>query len=245
MPTLLWKDFGLVKGISFDSNRRVGALLPSIKVYSVRDVDELILLDITATEQNRLADVETIKDISKEVFVPFTVGGGIKKAVDIKNILLAGADKVTINTESYKNNNIIEEGAKIFGSQCIVASIDFKRVNGKTFCVSHAGTKVEPIEVTQWAKTVENMGAGEILLTSVDKDGRMDGFDYEIVGEVTSLVNIPVIASGGAGCAQDIYEVIKKGGASAIAAASIFHFTEQTPQEIKEYLYTKGINVRR
>lgn len=245
MPTLLWKDFSLVKGISFNSNRRVGALLPSIKVYSVRDVDELIFLDITATEQNRLADVETIKDISKEVFVPFTVGGGIKKAVDIKNILLAGADKVTINTENYKNNNIIEEGAKIFGSQCIVASIDFKRVNGKPLCVSHAGTKIEPIEVTQWAKTVENMGAGEILLTSVDKDGRMDGFDYEIVSEVTSLVNIPVIASGGAGCAQDIYEVIKKGEASAIAAASIFHFTEQTPQEIKEYLYTKGINVRR
>lgn len=245
MPTLLWKDVSLVKGVSFKSDRRVGSLLPSVRIYSSRDVDELIFLDITATQQSRSPDFDMVQEIAKEVSVPFTVGGGVASIEDIRNLLLAGADKVSINSAIYKDKDLIEEGAKVFGTQCIVASIDFKRVGNQAKCISHSGSKLEKFSVIEWAKRVEEMGSGEILLTSIERDGTMTGFDCEAVQQVIDAVKIPVIASGGAGSPQDVYEVIEKSNASAVAAASIFHFTEQTPLEIKEYLHKRGVSVRK
>jgi cyclase len=245
IPTLLWKNVGLVKGKGFDSWRRVGSILPSIRVYNTRQVDELILVDINATEEKRVPDLETVSEISCECFVPFTIGGGIKDIKDIKDLLRAGADKVAINTASYTNPKIITEGSKLFGSQCIVASIDAKKEkDGRHICYSHSGKKRESIEVGQWAKELEKLGAGEILITSVENDGEMVGYDIDLIKSVSSAVKIPVIASGGAGCYEHMYQAIKKGGASAVAAASIFHYTEQTPLEAKFYLGKKNIPVR-
>lgn len=245
IPTLLWKDIGLVKGIGFNSWRRVDTVLPAIKVYNMREVDELILLDITSTNENREPDYESIKEFSQECFVPFTVGGGIKSIENIKKLLRSGADKVSINTEAFNNINLIKEGAKIFGSQCIVASIDAKKENGKYYCYSHSGTEFTGIEVSNWAKEVERNGAGEILITSMENDGTMQGYDIDLIKEVSKNVKIPVIASGGAGEYEDFYRAINEGNASAVAAASIFHFTEKTPKEAKIFLSSRGVPVRK
>lgn len=245
IPTLLWKDVGLVKGKSFDSWRRVGSLLPAIRVYNTRQVDELILVDITATKDNGKIDLTTINEISSECFVPFTVGGGIKKVDDIKQLLRAGADKVAINSAAYDNPAIITEGARLFGNQCIVGSIDAKKdKNGKYICYSHSGTKKRNVQAGTWAKKLEELGAGEILITSIEKDGTMKGYDINLIKAVTDAVSIPVIASGGAGSYEDMYQAINKGKAAAVAAASIFHYTEQTPMEAKIYLFNKKIPTR-
>lgn len=245
IPTLLWKNVGLVKGKGFDSWRRVGTVIPAIKVYNTRQVDELILVDITATEEKRVPDFEMIADVSAECFVPFTVGGGICKIEHIKNLLRAGADKIVINTAAYENPDIVSEGAKLFGSQCIVASIDAKRKpDGSHECYSHSGKKPTGLEVTEWAKKMEKSGAGEILITSIERDGRLKGYDLDLIKKVSQNVKIPVIASGGAGCYEDMYKAISQSGASAVAAASIFHYTEQTPLEAKTYLGRKNIPVR-
>jgi len=245
IPTLLWKNFGLVKGVGFDSWRRVGTLLPAIRVYNTRQVDELVLLDITATEEKRRPDIEVVKEISGECFVPFTVGGGVSSTEDIKNLLRAGADKIVINSAAYRNPQLISEGAKLFGSQCIVASIDAKKNSkGEYFCHSHSGKKNEHIEVSQWACELEKLGAGEIIVTSINNDGAMKGYDIDLIRMVTQTVSIPVIASGGAGNYEDFYKAIDKGKASAVAAASIFHYTQQTPMEAKKYLAKKGVPVR-
>ncbi|MCX6809663.1 MAG: imidazole glycerol phosphate synthase cyclase subunit [Candidatus Berkelbacteria bacterium] len=245
IPTLLWKNVGLVKGIGFDSWRRVGSLLPAIRVYNTRQVDELILVDITATDEHRSPDFETVNEISCECFVPFTVGGGIKSTQDIKELLRCGADKVAINSAAFKSPQLISEGAQIFGSQCIVASIDAKKNSrGKYECYSNSGKKNEHIEVGEWAKKLEELGAGEILITSIEQDGTMKGYDTNLIRTITKVVSIPVIASGGAGNYEDMYKAIEKGKASAVAAASIFHYTQQTPMEAKEYLATKNVPVR-
>ena len=245
IPTLLWKNEGLVKGKSFDSWRRVGTVMPAIKVYNTRQVDELILLDIMATEENRDPDYTSIEEFSAECFMPLTVGGGIKNINHIKNLLRSGADKVCINSAAYENPQIITNGANLFGVQCIVVSIDAKKMpDGTHQCFSHSGTIQENYEVTDWAKRVEELGAGEILVTSIEKDGLMEGYDLELIEKVTSNVNIPVIASGGAGNYNNLYEAINKAGASAVAAASIFHFTQQTPLEAKQFLASKNIPVR-
>jgi cyclase len=245
IPTLLWKNLGLVKGIGFDSWRRVGTLLPAIRVYNTRQVDELILVDITATGESRKPDFETINEISGECYVPFTVGGGIRATDDIKQLLRAGADKVAINSAAFKNPEIISEGSQMFGAQCIVASIDAKKNSkGEYMCYSHSGSKNEHIEVSAWAKKLEELGAGEILITSIENDGTMKGYDIDLIKLVTKSVSIPVIASGGAGNYEDMYKAIERGKASAVAAASIFHYTEQTPMEAKYYLHEKGVPVR-
>lgn len=245
IPTLLWKNVGLVKGVGFDSWRRVGSLLPAIRVYNTRQVDELILVDITATREKKCPDFETIEGIAGECFVPLTVGGGIKKVEEIKKLLRAGADKVAINSAAYDHPQIITEGAKLFGTQCIVASIDAKKNHkGEYICYSHAGQKNRSVKVAQWAQELEKLGAGEILITSIEKDGTMKGYDLNLIKAVTDVVSIPVIASGGAGSYEDMYQAINKGKASAVAAASIFHFTEQTPLEAKQYLAAKKIPVR-
>lgn len=246
IPTLLWKNYGLVKGVGFDSWRRVGPVLPAIKVYNSRDVDELILVDIMAFGEQNAPDHESIGDFSEECCVPLTVGGGITNLEQILPLLHAGADKIAINSAAFTNPALIDVAANRFGAQCIVASIDVRRFSdGGTRCFSHSGTLDTGKDPVEWARELESRGAGEILLTSIDRDGSMLGYDLELVERVTKAVDIPVIASGGAGCYQHMIDVVQKAGASAVAAASIFHFTEQTPAGAKLAMQAAGIPVRR
>lgn len=245
IPVMLWKDLTLVKGVGFDSWRRTGTILPTLKVYNTRQVDELMIMDITATEENRQPDYEAIADFSAECFVPLTIGGGVKSVEDVRALLRAGADKVAINSSSYRNHDLIRQAVYKFGSQCIVGSIDVKRDSaGRYKCYSQRGQRAEDIDPVNWAKELEARGVGEILITSIDRDGTMKGYDIEQIKMVSGAVSIPVIASGGAGSYKDFYDALTQGEASAVAAASIFHFTEQTPLEAKRYLAKKGISVR-
>jgi cyclase len=245
IPTLLWKDLGLVKGKKFDSWRRIGSVMPAIKIYNSRDVDELILLDITATLEQREPDEESIKSFASECFVPFCVGGGINRISQIEYLLKSGADKVAINTFSYENPNFIKEASINFGSQCIVASIDVRKINEKEYyCFSNSGKKNTYKNPVEWSKKMEDMGCGEILLTAIDRDGTLGGYDLELIKFISESVNVPVIASGGAKDYNDMVRAIKNAGASAVAASSMFHFTEQTPNEAKNFMFSQGINVR-
>jgi cyclase len=245
IPTLLWKDFGLVKGVGFDSWRRVGTVLPAIKVYNTRDVDELIIVDITASRDQAPLDHESVADFSDECFVPLTVGGGISDIGHITKLLCAGADKVSINTAAFVDSALIEKAALRFGSQCIVASIDAKVfAPGQYTCFSHAGRVATGKDPVSWAKELADRGAGEILITSIDRDGTMQGYDLALIERVVGAVNLPVIASGGAGNYEHMRQAVQDAGASAVAAASIFHFTEQTPAEAKKYLAAAGVPVR-
>jgi len=245
IPTLLWKQFGLVKGVGFDSWRRVGPVLPAIRVYNQRDVDELILVDIVAQGTGDEPDFESIDDFGQDCFVPLTVGGGITRLDQVQRLLRAGADKVSINSAAYENPALISQIAARFGAQCVVASIDVRAdANGGWSCFSHAGRTQAGREVVAWAREVEDRGAGEILLTSIDRDGAMEGYDLPLIEAVANAVRIPVIASGGAGNYGHMIEAVEQAGASAVAAASIFHFTEQTPAEAKAALAAAGIPVR-
>jgi imidazole glycerol-phosphate synthase subunit HisF len=245
IPTLLWKNLGLVKGIGFDSWRRVGTIMPAVKVYNTRQVDELIVVDISATSEGRVPDFEEVREFSAECFVPLTVGGGIRSIEDIKQLLRAGADKVSINTAAFEQPELINEAAERFGSQCVLASIDArKNSDGSYSCMSRSGTQDTGWEPGDWAEEIERRGAGEILITSIERDGTMEGYDLELIRHITSRVRIPVIASGGAGNYEHLFEALVTGRAAAVAAASIFHFTEQTPQEAKNYLASRGIPVR-
>jgi imidazole glycerol-phosphate synthase subunit HisF len=246
IPTILWKDVGIVKGVGFDSWRRVGSLLPAIKVYNTRQVDELIIVDITATQQKREPDYLVIDEIADECFVPLTVGGGVNEIDHIKKLLRAGADKVAINSGAFYNPDLITKGANLFGSQCIVASIDVVKHNdGKYECFVGNGKIPTGKDPLDWAREMEGRGAGELLVTSVVNDGTMNGYDLDLIKRVSEQVQIPVIASGGAGSYEDMYNILTQTSASAVAAASIFHFTEQTPLEAKNYLQQKGIHVRK
>lgn len=245
VPTLLWKGVGLVKGVGFDSWRRVGTVLPAIKVYNARDVDELILLDISATPEGREPDYDSIEEFSAECFVPLTVGGGVREIGDITKLLRVGADKITINTAAYESPELVQQAARRFGSQCIVVAIDVHRLqDDRRECYSHCGTRPTGRKPAEWARQVEALGAGEILLTSIERDGTMNGYDLDVIRQVASSVGIPVIASGGAGNYEHLHECISS-GASAVAAASMFHFTEQTPLAAKQYLAAQGVPVRR
>jgi cyclase len=246
IPTLLWKDFGLVKGVGFDSWRRVGPVLPAIKVYNARDVDELILVDITASQESNVPDHDSVSDFSEECSVPLTVGGGVASLEQMLSLLHAGADKIAINTIAYSNPTLVDAAASRFGAQCVVASIDVRRMdNGEYGSFSYAATVDTGKEVVEWARELADRGAGEILLTSIDRDGTMLGYDLELVELVAAAVDIPVIASGGAGNYQHMIDVVRQAGASAVAAASIFHFTEQTPAGAKLAMQAAGIPVRR
>lgn len=244
IPTLLWKDFGLVKGVSFDSWRRVGPVLPAIKVYNSREVDELILVDIMASRKGNSPDQDSLNDFADECFVPLTVGGGITSLSQIVSLLHSGADKISLNSALFDNPNLVNEAAYQFGVQCIVASIDVRRLDDRFICLSHSGTRISQCEPVAWAKELADRGAGEILLTSIDRDGTMQGYDLELIEIVASAINIPVIASGGAGNYQHMIDAVKQAGASAVAAASIFHFTEQTPSGAKSAMSAAGIPVR-
>ncbi|WP_309091604.1 imidazole glycerol phosphate synthase cyclase subunit [Phenylobacterium sp.] len=244
IPTLLWKNFGLVKGVGFDSWRRVGPVLPAIKVYNQREVDELVLVDIVAHNTGDEPDVESINDFGQDCFVPLTVGGGITNLAQVQRLLRAGADKVCVNTAAYENPGLITEIATRFGSQCAVASIDVKATDGGWECFSHAGSVATGKDVIAWARELEDRGAGEVLVTSIERDGTMEGYDLALVEQVATAVRIPVIASGGAGNYDHMVAAVLQAGASAVAAASIFHFTEQTPAGAKAALAAAGVPVR-
>ena len=246
IPTLLWKSFGLVKGIGFNSWRRVGPVLPAVKVYNTRDVDELILVDIVASLDQSSPDVESVQDFAAACFVPFTVGGGITSVDQIQRLLDAGADKICINSAAYDNPRLMDEAARRYGAQCIVASIDARAtVDGGYQCCSHAGTNARGRDPAAWARELADRGAGEILITSIDRDGTMKGYDLPLIEQVVRAVNLPVIASGGAGNYEHLRQAVQEAGVSAVAAASMFHFTEQTPAEAKKALAAAGIPVRR
>jgi cyclase len=247
IPTLLWKQFGLVKGVGFDSWRRVGPVLPAVRVYNQREVDELILVDIVAHQTVDDLDFESIDEFGKDCFVPLTVGGGITRIEQVQKLLRAGADKVCINTAAYTTPELISEIAKLHGSQCVVASIDVRKELQREDwqCFSSAGKIPTGRGVCEWAREIEDRGAGEILITSIDRDGTFKGYDLDLIATVVKAVKIPVIASGGAGTYQHMVDVVTQGGASAVAAASMFHFTEQTPAGAKAAMAAAGISVRR
>lgn len=245
MPTLLFKEVGLVKGVGFDSWRRVGSAMQAVKVYNMREVDELVYLDVTATTDKRPPDFESVDELADECFMPLTVGGGVRTVEDVRRLLQVGADKVALNTTAVENPKVISQIAERFGSQCVVVSIDARRdPDGAYEVCTHSGTVATGRDPVSLAQEVEALGAGEILLTSIERDGTMIGYDVELTRRVSEAVSIPVIASGGAGTYAHMAEVLRDGRASAVAAASMFHFTEQTPLEAKRYLLGQGFRVR-
>lgn len=247
IPTLLYKEFGLVKGVGFNSWRRVGPMIPAVKVYNHREVDELILLDIAAHKTMSDLDVEVVEDASRSCFVPLAVGGGITHIEQVQKLLRYGADKVCVNTAAYENPELLTAIANRHGNQCLVASIDVRSNTdgGGWVCFSKSGKYSTGRDVIEWAREVEDRGAGEILVTSIERDGTFEGYDLALIEAVVSAVKIPVIASGGAGSYHHMIDAVKQAGASAVAAASMFHFTEQTPAGAKAAMQANGIAVRR
>ncbi len=246
IPTLLWKQLGLVKGIGFNSWRRVGPVLPAVKVYNQREVDELLLVDIVAHLSDDDLDYESVDEFGRDCFVPLTVGGGIVRIEQVQRLLRSGADKVCVNTATYSRPELVNQIARRHGAQCVVASIDIRKDSSgeKWECFSHAGQRPTGKEATEWAREMEDRGAGEILVTSIERDGTMEGYDLALVEAVVRSVKIPVIASGGAGNYQHMVDAVCNAGASAVAAASMFHFTEQTPAGAKDAMSAAGIPVR-
>ena len=234
----------VVKGINFIDLRDAGDPVEQAKIYSDRGADEITFLDITATHENREAMLNVITNTAKECFVPLTVGGGIRNLNDMNNFLMAGADKVSLNSSAVKNPKIISDGAKKFGNQCIVVAIDAKYIEGGWKVFTHGGRVNTNIDAVLWAKKAEEYGAGEILLTSMDKDGTKSGFDLRLTKTISKSLNIPVIASGGVGNLQHFLDGVVSGGASALLAASVFHFNELSIMDVKKYLNVNGINVR-
>lgn len=244
IPCLDVNQGRVVKGVKFLNLRDAGDPVAVAKVYEKECADELVFLDITASFQKRKILLDVVKRTAEEIFMPFTVGGGIQSVDDIREILNAGADKVSINTAAIEDPSLIKKASERFGSQCIVVAIDAKR-EGKIFRVySHGGRKPRNLEAISWAKRVQRLGAGEILLTSMDADGTQEGFDIELTKRVSSALSIPVIASGGAGKLSDFADVLTKAQADAALAASLFHFRTLGILEVKKYLKRKGIPVR-
>ncbi len=234
----------VVKGIKFKQIRYAGEPAELAKKYYADGADELIFLDITASHERRETMMHVIERTANQVFIPLTIGGGIKTVEDIRKILKAGADKITINTAAIKNPGLIKKGAKKFGNQCIVVAIDAKRTENKWICYIYGGRTPTQIDALEWAREVEKLGAGEIMLTSMDRDGTKLGYDLELTRAISEAVNIPVIASGGVGNPQHIYDAFVKGKADAALAASIFHFDEYPISDVKKFLNEKGIEVR-
>lgn len=245
MPTLLYKSPTLVKGIGFDSWRRVGSVMQAVKIYNMREVDELVFLDITASNEKRRPDFELIDDIADECFMPLTVGGGVKTIEDFRDLLKVGADKVAINTAAIEDPDLIRKASDKFGSQCVIVSIDYKKnKDGNLEIFTYSGSKPTGINPVEFAQKAENLGAGELLITSIERDGTMNGYDIETIKMISENIEIPIIASGGAGNYDDFYKVITDAKVQALAAASIFHFTEQTPKEAREFLRNRDVLVR-
>lgn len=245
IPCLDVKEGRVVKGTNFVGLRDAGDPVERAAAYDVEGADELVFLDITATFEERKAMLDVIRKTAGQVFMPLTVGGGISSVEDIRNALLAGADKTSLNSAAVMNPQLIADGARMFGSQCIVLAIDARRVGENKWEVYVAGgRKPTGIDAVEWAKQGVALGAGEILLTSMDADGTKNGYDIPLTKAISSVVNVPVIASGGAGKLEDFYEVLTEGGADAVLAASVFHYKTFTIKEVKEYLRSRGIEVR-
>ncbi len=244
IPCLDVKNGRVVKGINFVDLKDAGDPVEQAKIYSDGGADEICFLDITASNENRNTIYDVVKRTSKKCFVPLTVGGGVRSVEDINKLLNCGADKVSINTAAVENPKIIEESSKKFGSQCIVVAIDAKKKNDKWEIFTHGGRNNSGLNALEFAKKMENSGAGELLVTSMDRDGTQVGYDNELMSNITALVNIPVIASGGVGNLDHLADGIKLGNASAVLAASIFHYGKHSVREAKEYFASKGIPVR-
>ena len=239
----------VVKGVNFVGIRDAGDPVEIARRYNEAGADEITFLDITASHEERDTTVHTVEQIAREVFIPLTVGGGIRALHDIRTMLNAGADKVSINTAAIHNPDLVREAAARFGSQCIVVAIDVKRVSGegepsRYELFTHGGRKPTGIEAVEWATKMAEYGAGEILLTSMDRDGTRDGFELTITRAITDAVDIPVIASGGVGSLQHLADGVTQGGADAVLAASIFHFSEYTVGEAKAFMAGEGITMR-
>jgi cyclase len=248
IPCLDVKDGRVVKGVQFLELRDAGDPVEAAEAYDAQGADELTFLDITASHENRETIVDVVRRTAERVFMPLTVGGGIREIADIRRMLNAGADKVSINTAAVQRPDFVREAAERFGSQCTVVAIDARRVPGsepaRWEVYTHGGRNATGIDVIEWATRMATFGAGEILLTSMDKDGTKDGYDLGLTRAVSDAVSIPVIASGGVGNLEHIYQGLTTGGASAALAASIFHFREYTIAECKEYLRERGVAVR-
>ena len=234
----------VVKGINFINIRDAGDPSELAKFYDVEGADELIFLDITATYEGRKTMIDVVKKVSSLVFIPLTVGGGIQGADDMKQMLEAGADKVSINTTAINNPSVINSCSDEFGSQCVVSAIDVKKIDNNWIVHTHGGRNMTKLNALDWVKEVEDRGAGEILLTSMDKDGSNTGYDNELLQQVNELVSIPVIASGGAGNLDHLLEALILGKSDAVLAASIFHFGKYSIREAKNFLKEKGISIR-
>jgi cyclase len=240
IPTLLHKSWGLVKGKQFDSLRAVGSPMQAIKVYNLRNVDELAFLDVSATAEGRGPDFDLIDELADECFMPLAVGGGIRTLDDVRNLLAVGADKVVIGTAALAEPELVREASDRFGAQCVVVAVDTKR-DGSVW--TNSGTVSTGRDALDVAREMEALGAGELLLQSVADDGMMEGYDLATIERVSAAVSVPVIASGGAGTFDHMVDAVRAGG-TAVAAASIFHFTEQTPMEAKQALGAAGFPVR-
>ena len=237
----------VVKGVNFLNIRDAGDPVEIAKRYDTEGADEITMLDITASHETRDTTYKTVESIASQVFIPLTVGGGVRKIEDIKKLLRSGADKVSINTSAVENPNFVKEAADKFGSQCIVVAVDAKAKTDKENTwevVTYGGRNRTGIDVLEWTEQVAEYGAGEILLTSMDRDGTKEGFDNNLVSKVSSGISIPVIASGGVGNLDHLIDGVKIGGAEAVLAASIFHFSEFSIKEAKEAMKASGINVR-
>jgi len=248
IPCLDVKDGRVVKGVQFVELRDAGDPVEAAAAYDVQGADELTFLDITASHEKRGIILDVVARTAERVFMPLTVGGGVREIADIRNLLNAGADKVSVNTAAVHRPEFVREAAERFGSQCIVVAIDARRVPGsdpaRWEVFTHGGRNSTGIDALEWAARMESYGAGEILLTSMDQDGTKDGYDIPLTRAISDRVGIPVIASGGVGNLEHIREGLVEGGASAALAASIFHFREYTIKECKEYLHTHGVPVR-
>ena len=245
IPCLDVTDGKVVKGVNFVELREAGDPVEVARRYDEQGADEITFLDITATSDNRGLILKVIEDVAAQVFIPLTVGGGVREVGDIRRLLNSGADKVSINSAGVKNPDLIGNSAAIYGSQCIVVAIDAKRAGDNKWEVyTHGGRVNTGIDAVEWAKKVQSLGAGEILLTSMDGDGTKKGFDLELTATVSSAVDIPIIASGGVGNLQHLVDSIKIGQADAVLAASIFHFGEYTIGQAKQYMRDHGIPVR-
>tara|TARA_B100000965_G_scaffold280356_1_gene238184 strand:+ start:589 stop:1344 length:756 start_codon:yes stop_codon:yes gene_type:complete len=244
IPCLDVKNGRVVKGINFVDLKDAGDPVEQAKIYSDGGADEICFLDITASNENRDTIYNVVKDTSKKCFVPLTVGGGVRSVEDISKLLNCGADKVSINTAAVQNSEVVVQSSKKFGSQCIVVAIDAKKNGDKWEVFTHGGRNNTGIDAIEFAKSMENSGAGELLVTSMDRDGTEIGYDIDLMSNISSKINIPVIASGGVGNLDHLVDGIKLGNASAVLAASIFHYGKYSVKQAKEYLDSKGIPVR-
>ena len=244
IPCLDVKDGRVVKGVNFVGLRDAGDPVETAEFYNTQGADELVFLDITASHEQRKTMVDVVERTARKVFMPLTVGGGISDIEDYRRMLNAGADKVAVNSAAVKDKYLVARAAEKFGSQCVVVAIDAKRTGDKFNVYIHGGRTDTGIDAVEWAKEVESLGCGEILLTSMDADGTKNGFDLELTDIISKTVNIPVIASGGCGTLQHFSDVFEKTGADAALAATLFHFRELTIGEVKDYLKEKGIWVR-